>query len=117
MLIRQLLLIVVTITLCGLAARSNAAMLSATQSTIASGTLYSYPNFGGGDVVFQLNTNSLSGQCTGFWLRATDPGFKTTLAALLVAEATQTPISAIVDTSQIWTGSSSPFCLIYMIAQ
>lgn len=111
------LLTVVTITFCGLAARSNAAIVSATQSTIAPGTLYSYPNFGGGDVVFQLSTNSLNSQCVGFWLRASDPGFKSTLAALLVAEATQAPIVAFVDTSQIWGGNASPFCLIDMIAQ
>lgn len=116
--IRQLIwLIVVTIAICGVATKSDAAILSASQSTIASGTLYTYPNSGDGDVIFQLYTNSLSSQCTGFWLRASDPGFKGTLSALLVAKATQAPIFVTVDTSQMWSGSASPYCLVYTIAQ
>lgn len=74
-----------------------------------------YASFGSGDVIFQVRSGAPS-PCYGFWLRATDAGFKNNLAVLLSVTATQAPINVYSDTSQIWTGSSLPYCLVYAIS-
>jgi hypothetical protein len=80
-------------------------------SQVAPNTVWMYSTFGAGDVVFRQTTAGIS-QCFGFWLRPTDPGFKVNVAALLMAIQTQSSIAVVVDDSQLWTGSGSPYCLV-----
>ena len=94
---------------------SQAAIVSTSPSTVKSQTVISYAAFGGGDIVFQLTTNSLSECGGGFWLRATDPGFKNNLAILLAQAQAGGAVTVAADDSQIWTGSSTPFCLVYCL--
>jgi hypothetical protein len=108
-------LLIATSTL-GSIGMASAVVMQSNTSTVLPGTIFTYTSFGNGDVVFQLNSSGLS-QCPGFWLRATDPGFKTAVAALLTANASQAAVTVFADTSQIWTGSVTQFCLVYMISQ
>jgi len=59
-----------------------AAVAASSPSSVLPGSTYSYATFNNGDVVFRLSSGGLSG-CYGFWLRATDPGFKSEVASLL----------------------------------
>ena len=72
-----------------------------------------YSTFGTSDVVFRQAVSGLS-QCFGFWLRASDPGFKTNVAALLTAITAQSLLTVAVDDSPalMWSGSASPYCLV-----
>jgi hypothetical protein len=91
-----------------------ASSASGTPSLVTPNTVWMYSSFGTGDVVFRQNASGLS-QCFGFWLRPTDPGFKTNVAALLIATQTQSTITVSVDDSQLWTGSGSPYCLVVAV--
>lgn len=91
---------------------AHAAIVQSGTSTVMSQSTDSYSSFGNGDVVFQLTTNNLT-ECYGFWLRATDPGFRNNLAILLAQIQTGGSLNVIADDSQIWTGSIHPYCLVY----
>jgi hypothetical protein len=110
---KQLLIAIVAMIAHGTAAEAYTA---SSPSSVLPGSTYSYATFNNGDVVFRLTSGGVSG-CYGFWLRATDPGIKSEVASLLAVIATQAVITVYADTSQIWTGSASPYCLVYMIAQ
>lgn len=88
--------------------------IASVTSTILSQSTYVYATIGNGDVVFQLsNPNNGVAGCDGFWLRATDPGFKNSLAVLLAVIQSQAPITVWTDNTQIWTGSTQHYCLVY----
>lgn len=91
-----------------------AGSVTGTPSQVTPNTVWMYSAFGGGDVVFKQTTSGIS-QCFGFWLRPTDPGFKVNVAALLMAIQTQSAIAVVVDDSQLWTGSGSPYCLVVTV--
>jgi hypothetical protein len=76
--------------------------------------IYSYSEFGSGDVAFTVAGGGAVG-CDGFWLRPSDPGFKTLYALLLVAYSTKQPIMVGGVDDSIWTGSASRFCRVYGI--
>ena len=92
------------------------AVVSTNSSTITPGSVFSYATFGNGDVVFQLDTSGLS-QCYGFWMRASDARFRTEVAALFSAVATRSTIKVYAGTAQLWSGNTSPYCLVYSIVQ
>ena len=100
----------------GAVAIASAAVTASNPSTVTPGSTFTYATFGSGDVIFQMSSSGLS-QCSGFWLRGTDPGFKSLYAGLLMATTTQATITVYADPAQIWTGSGSPYCLVYSIAQ
>ena len=110
--VRRVMVMALTVALCSVA---QALVYNGTPSPVSPGNTYVYTTFGSGDVVFKL-TSGMPSQCGGFWLRATDPGLKNDLAALMTAITTQTPVTVYADPTQIWTGSSTPYCLVYMIA-
>lgn len=69
----------------------------------------SYPEFGGGDVIFSFD-DPLPGCEGGIWVRASDPGFKQTVALLMMSQARNTPIRVWAHDNQIWTGSGARYC-------
>ncbi len=99
----------------GMFRAAHAIVYNSSPAPVSSGNTYFYTTFGSGDVVFRL-TSGMPSQCGGFWLRATDPGLKNNLAALMAAITTQAPITVYADPTRIWNGSASPYCLVYMIA-
>jgi hypothetical protein len=77
--------------------------------------LWSYTDFGNGDVIFQVASPLASCQ-DGFWLRMTDPGAKTTYAQLLSAWHTRQPLHLHAYDDQLWTGSSTGrYCRLYLV--
>ena len=99
----------------------NIFMLLLFFSSIASGalqtatskidTLSTYSTFGNGDVVFQLDVQIT--ECEGgFWLRESDPGFKSNLSLLLSAFHADTKLSLAAHTDQLWNGAATKYCRI-----
>ena len=91
---------------------AKAAIVAAYSVTITS--LYTYPQYGGGDVVIQVSQPA-PGCPAGFWLAASDPGMKTVYAQLLAARLTRTPLAIWAFDDQIWTGAGSPTCRIQAV--
>lgn len=90
-----------------------AATESSSQSKI--NKLYSYSEYGGGDVIVKLSGNGPS--ClAGYWLKKTDPGFQANLSILLAAYHANKDIVVTGHTDQIWSGSSGKYCHVYSVS-
>lgn len=77
--------------------------------------LYSYTQFGGGDVVVEFS--NVPTQCAqGFWLSASDGGAKNSYALLLSAYHTQAAVRIVAEDTQMWPGSSTSICRILAAA-
>jgi hypothetical protein len=94
---------------------ANAAVVNNLTTPAQVSFVYSYSEFGGGDVVFRLDT-TLTGCEAGFWLRPTDPGFQRNVAMLMSAQLARRAISVHAYDDQIWSGSVSKYCRVSMIA-
>jgi hypothetical protein len=81
---------------------------------VVSGATVFYAAYDGGDVIFQVQSGTPA-NCVGLWLRGSDAGHAQSVALLLSAITTQTPILVTVDTSQLWPGSPGSYCLVYNI--
>ena len=90
---------------------ANAALVSVTGKVTST---YSYSDFGTGDVVFQMNSIGVGCEA-GFWLRPTDPGFKSNLSFLLAAQLSGRTVAILGYNDSIWGGSSGKFCRLYQI--
>lgn len=102
--------------LCGFALfafPSIAQNLEQTVSTVE--TLQSYPEYGGGDVIFTLKTKGSI--CKGFWLKKDSPGQQTTFSILLAAFQTNTSVSVYghPEAHNKWNGSATHFCKLYTV--
>lgn len=75
--------------------------------------IVSYQEYGGGDVTFTLDKATPS--CAGYWLRASDPGFKANLSLLLMARSGRVPLIAYGSDDRIWPGSSAVYCHLYAL--
>lgn len=74
---------------------------------------YVYTDFGGGDVAFWVAGAMPAGCAAGFWLPASAAGFKSEVAALMVAYATGLPLIIYADATVSWSGSSpGQFCRV-----
>ena len=49
----------------------------------------------------------------GFWIRASDPGFKTNVATVLLAYNSKSALRVWAYNDQLWTGSGAPTCRIH----
>lgn len=78
-------------------------------------TAYSFSDYGAGDVVFQMTVSGVGCE-TGFWLRPTDPGFKSNLSFLLAAHLSGRNVSVQGYNDSIWTGSAGKYCRLYSIS-
>ena len=84
---------------------------ASTRSNITSPVFYA--TYGSGDVTFTFPGGSTGlAQCKGFWIRGTDAGYKTIVTAVLTAYQTGATIIVDANISQIWSGSSTPYCLV-----
>jgi hypothetical protein len=89
-------------------------IVSTSPSTITQVDVYT--EFGNGDVIIWLTTNSLQSSCPyGFWLRGTDTGADRALAQVEAAYHSGTPVTIWADTTTIWSGSASAACLIWEV--
>jgi hypothetical protein len=76
--------------------------------------LYTFTDFGNGDVVFA--TQSVPPTCQdGFWVRMTDPGAKTAVAQIMAAFHSGAALNIWASDSDIWSGSSGRFCRVTVV--
>jgi hypothetical protein len=90
---------------------SRAALVYGNTAPIES--IWTYAQYGSGDVVIKLVNHNSPTCSTGFWLRSTDAGFKTSLAMLLSAYHTGRAVTIQAYDDQLWGGSGGAVCLIY----
>jgi hypothetical protein len=71
---------------------------------------FAYASFGGGDFVFSTSV-AVSGCESGWYMKATDPGYKAAVSTVLTAQAAGLQVRVYGDTSDLWSGSpSGHFC-------
>ncbi len=71
--------------------------------------IYSYTQYGGGDIQIQVSHPSPSCQ-GGFWLSPDDPGFTSTLSFLLSGYHAGSTFHFSGENTQIWGGSGADYC-------
>ncbi|MBQ4850270.1 hypothetical protein [Pseudoalteromonas sp. MMG012] len=105
------LFILASITLL-LSVQAFASVKSSSSSTVK--TVITYSQHGGGDVVFKISNSEIS--CAdGYWLKKIDPDFEANLSVLLSAYHSKSTVITGGHDVQIWTGSTSKYCLLYSI--
>lgn len=77
-------------------------------------TMYTYTEYGGGDVTFQVDT-PVPGCEGGLWMSPADAGFKSNLATVLLAFASKAPVRVWAHNDQIWSGSAAATCRLYAV--
>lgn len=73
-----------------------------------------FSEYGGGDVGF-LVTAPTEACPAGYWLRPSDPGFKSLYAVLMLAYSTKVPVRVAARSDSIWQGSTGTYCRVYYI--
>ena len=76
--------------------------------------MYSYTDYGTGDVVITVQTPPPACQ-HGFWIRMTDPGAKTVFAQVLAAYHASTPLRMGGYDNSLWPGSTGTYCRVYFV--
>lgn len=67
-----------------------------------------------GDVIFKIETQ-MAGCEGGFWMSKGDPGYNANLAMMISAYHAKTPVVVYGLWDQIWSGSATKFCKLYVI--
>jgi hypothetical protein len=76
---------------------------------------YAYAGYGGGDFVFSTK-GAAPGCGSGWYIKATDPGYKTAVAVVLTAQAAGLQVIVYGDNSDLWTGSpSGQYCRLQTV--
>jgi hypothetical protein len=84
---------------------ASATIVTPTSSGTVTQT-YAYTNVGGGDFIFST-TVTAPGCGSGWWIAATDPGYKSAVATVLAAQVAGSYLLIYADNSSLWSGSSS----------
>jgi hypothetical protein len=76
---------------------------------------YAYASYGGGDFVF--TTSAAAPGCeSGWYVKASDPGYRAVVATVLTAQAAGTQVTVYGDNSDLWLGSpSGHFCRVQTV--
>jgi len=76
---------------------------------------YAYTNYDGGDFVFSTSSGA-PGCGSGWYIKSTDPGYKTAVAVVLTAQAVGLQVLVYGDNSDLWSGSpSGQFCRVQTV--
>ena len=76
---------------------------------------YSYASFGGGDFVFVTSAGA-RGCTSGWYIKASDPGYKAVVAEVVTAQAAGLQVTVYGDNSDLWSGSpSGNFCRVQAV--
>jgi hypothetical protein len=67
-----------------------------------------------GDVIFRIES-PIAACDGGYWLSKSDAGFNANLAMVMSAYNAKSPIQVYGLSDQIWNGSASKFCKLYVI--
>jgi hypothetical protein len=104
----------VAVCLCAAGTHEVQAFANATSNRSSVTGLVFYSSYDTGDVTFTLTTASGISACTGgFWVRGTDAGAKTVIAALIAASQSGATIVVDADTTQVWPGATLVTCLVW----
>jgi hypothetical protein len=55
-------------------------------------------------------------QCTAFWFKPDDDGFKNSYSLVLSAYHTQVFVRFVAETTDLWSGSNQPHCRVTAVA-
>jgi hypothetical protein len=76
---------------------------------------YAYTTYDGGDFVFSTSAGA-PGCSSGWWISASDPGFKSAVAAVLAAQIAGSFVIVYGDNSLLWSGSpSGEYCRVQTV--
>lgn len=76
---------------------------------------YTYTSFDGGDFVFSTSLTA-AGCTSGWYIAASDPGFKSAVAMVLAAQVGGSYIIVYGDNSALWPGSpSGEYCHVQTV--
>ena len=76
---------------------------------------YAYGTYGGGDFVFSTSIGA-AGCENGWYIKATDPGFKAVVASVLTAQAAGNFVRVYGDNADTWSGSpSGHYCRVQSV--
>ena len=76
---------------------------------------YAYTSYGGGDFVFSTNV-AAPGCGSGWYIKATDPGYRSAVAAVLTAQAGGNYVTVYGDNADLWSGSpTGKYCRLLTI--
>ena len=76
---------------------------------------YAYTAYDGGDFVFSTSATA-PGCGNGWWIAASDPGFKSAVAAVLAAQVAGSFIIVYGDNRALWSGSpSGQYCRVQTV--
>lgn len=97
-----------------------ACALAVNTNYIGSGTtkislVYSYSEFGGGDVYFTIE-NPIPECSKGYWFRNSDPGFEANMSMVLSAYHAKSPVVIYGLPDEPWSGTSQTACRLYAIS-
>jgi len=78
-------------------------------------TLQSYPDYGGGDVIFKVDNPSAI--CKGYWLSPNTKGFNANLSIVLSAYHSSSKLTIDGHPEDIykWKGSGTHYCKLYSV--
>src|ERR1700686_1908285 len=76
---------------------------------------FAYTSYGGGDFVFTTSVHA-AGCASGWYMKATDPGYKAAVSVVLTAQAAGLQVLVYGDNSDLWAGSpTGQFCRIQTV--
>jgi hypothetical protein len=76
---------------------------------------YAYTGYGGGDFVFSTSI-AASGCSSGWYIKASDPGYRSAVAVVLAAQASGLQVVIYGDNSDVWSGSpSGQYCRVQAV--
>ena len=78
--------------------------------------LFTYSDFGGGDIVFTLKDKAQAQECYGYWVPKSSPNSDVLASQLLAVQFAKAKIRAIGDTSTSWGGSSNKYCKVVRLS-
>jgi hypothetical protein len=93
----------------GLLGPASAAVAGSSQVVV--NEVFVFSEFGGGDVGF-LTSSPIAGCEAGYWLRVSDPGFKSLYAMLMMAYATKSVVRVSAYDDSLWPGSNGRYCRV-----
>ena len=94
--------------------RATAAIVSPGVSVTVTQS-YAYSTYNGGDFVFRTSAGA-TGCENGWYIKATDPGYKAAVAVVLTAQAGGNYVFVYGDNADIWSGSpSGHFCRVQSV--
>jgi hypothetical protein len=92
----------------------NAAVVAPTASVTITKS-FAYTSYDGGDFVFSTSAGA-PGCASGWWISASDPGFKSAVATVLAAQIAGSYIIVYGDNSLLWSGSpSGEYCRVQTV--